>query len=44
VLRQAGVRLGHDYPRPIVDHAEARDRALAALKAVTGRGQSRDDD
>jgi deoxyribodipyrimidine photo-lyase len=34
VLHQAGVRLGHDYPRPIVDHAEARDRALAALKSV----------
>lgn len=39
ILRDAGVRLGHDYPRPLVDHAEARDRALAALKVVTGRGQ-----
>jgi deoxyribodipyrimidine photo-lyase len=39
VLRDARVRLGFDYPRPIVDHAEARDRALAALKVVTGRGQ-----
>jgi deoxyribodipyrimidine photo-lyase len=29
-LGRAGVRLGRDYPRPIVDHAEARDRALAA--------------
>ena len=39
VLRDARVRLGHDYPRPIVDHAEARDRALAALKAISrGRG------
>ncbi len=37
-LRGAGVRLGHDYPRPIVDHAEARDRALAALKRVSGKG------
>ena len=34
VLRDARVRLGHDYPRPIVDHGEARDRALAALKAI----------
>jgi deoxyribodipyrimidine photo-lyase len=25
----AGCRIGVDYPRPIVDHAEARDRALA---------------
>ncbi|WP_396593327.1 cryptochrome/photolyase family protein [Brevundimonas sp. R86498] len=39
VLRDAGVRLGHTYPRPLVDHAEARDRALAALKVITGRGQ-----
>ncbi|CAN5267628.1 deoxyribodipyrimidine photo-lyase [soil metagenome] len=34
VLRDAKIRLGHDYPKPVVDHAEARDRALAALKAV----------
>jgi deoxyribodipyrimidine photo-lyase len=26
-----------DYPEPIVDHAEARKRALEALKKVTGR-------
>lgn len=37
ILRDAGVRLGHDYPRPIVDHAEARQRALDALKTVSGR-------
>lgn len=35
VLDQAGVRLGRDYPRPILDHAEARDRALDALKTVS---------
>ncbi|AWK86736.1 cryptochrome/photolyase family protein [Azospirillum thermophilum] len=29
ILRQAGVRLGSDYPRPILDHGAARDRALA---------------
>ncbi|MGO4410540.1 MULTISPECIES: cryptochrome/photolyase family protein [unclassified Brevundimonas] len=35
VLAEAGVRLGVDYPRPIVDHAAARERALAALKRVS---------
>jgi deoxyribodipyrimidine photo-lyase len=30
VLRDAGVDLGHNYPRPIVDHSKARQRALAA--------------
>jgi deoxyribodipyrimidine photo-lyase len=29
VLRRAGVRLGKSYPRPMVDHAAARMRALA---------------
>ncbi len=33
-LRQAGVVLGETYPKPIVDHREARDRALAAYKAM----------
>lgn len=33
-LAAAGVRLGDTYPRPIVDHAKARDRALEALKSV----------
>jgi len=30
-LRKAGVVLGKTYPAPILDHARARDRALAAL-------------
>lgn len=30
VQQTAGCRIGHDYPVPIVDHAEARQRALAA--------------
>ncbi|RMH49590.1 MAG: deoxyribodipyrimidine photo-lyase, partial [Alphaproteobacteria bacterium] len=30
VLARAGLRLGHDYPRPIVDLAASRERALAA--------------
>lgn len=34
VLADAGVRLGDDYPHPIVDHAFARDRALAAYERV----------
>jgi len=38
VLTAAGVRLGDNYPQPIVDHKTARETALAAyahLKAVT---------
>ncbi len=31
-LKKAGVELGKTYPEPIVDHAAARQRALAALK------------
>ncbi|MFN3667765.1 MAG: cryptochrome/photolyase family protein [Brevundimonas sp.] len=39
ILRHAGVRLGTDYPRPIVDHDAARKRALEALgTVVAGRG------
>lgn len=34
VLAAAGVRLGEDYPRPIVDHAVARAEALAAFQAL----------
>ena len=29
--------LGEDYPAPIVDHGEARLRALAAYEAVRAR-------
>ena len=36
VLRRAGVRLGETYPRPIVDHAAARDRALDRFQAIRG--------
>lgn len=38
VLASAGVTLGKTYPHPIVDHAEARDRALAALKSIGSPG------
>ena len=33
-LEAAGVMLGRDYPRPIVDHAEAREKTLARYAAV----------
>lgn len=32
-----GFRLGRDYPEPIVDHALARDRALALYAPVLGK-------
>jgi len=35
VLLDARVRLGKDYPRPMVDHAMARARALDALKSIS---------
>ena len=38
-LLKAGIVLGKDYPKPIVDHAIARKRALDALKSA-GRGGS----
>jgi deoxyribodipyrimidine photo-lyase len=34
-LKKSGVVLGVNYPEPIVDHKEARDRALEALKKVS---------
>lgn len=37
-LATAGVVLGETYPRPIVDHAAARQRALAAFAGMTGGG------
>jgi deoxyribodipyrimidine photo-lyase len=39
-LADAGVRLGQDYPRPLVDHAEARRRALEALARSRGNQDS----
>jgi len=33
-LEAAGVALGHDYPPPIVDHAEAREKTLARYAVV----------
>ena len=34
VLRGAGVSLGRDYPRPVVEHAAGRRRALDAFAAM----------
>lgn len=36
VLKATGVVIGADYPAPIVDHAAARARALAALASIRG--------
>lgn len=33
-LSAAGIALGVTYPTPIVDHAFARDRALAAFQEI----------
>ncbi|HTQ04982.1 MAG TPA: deoxyribodipyrimidine photo-lyase [Polyangiaceae bacterium] len=44
VLGRAGVTLGTTYPRPIVDHAEARARFLAVAESAVGpagRGRAR---
>jgi len=40
VLSEAGVTLGETYPRPIVDHATARNAALAAFKTLRGAAVS----
>ncbi len=34
--REAGIELGETYPRPLVDHAKARARALEAYEEVKG--------
>ena len=36
-LAAAGIRLGRDYPQPIVEHGAARARALAAWQSIAGR-------
>jgi deoxyribodipyrimidine photo-lyase len=35
VLAEAGIKLGRDYPAPIVDHARAREAALAAYRRLS---------
>ena len=39
-LAAAGVTLGEDYPWPIVDHAAARERTLAAYAAAAATGDA----
>ncbi len=34
VLEKAGVKLGETYPKPLVEHMEARDRALEAFQSL----------
>jgi deoxyribodipyrimidine photo-lyase len=38
--RRAGCVIGRDYPAPIVDHARARERTLAAYRAARSRAQA----
>jgi deoxyribodipyrimidine photo-lyase len=40
VLRGAGVVLGRDYPRPVVEHGAGRARALAAYAALRGAARA----
>ncbi len=35
VLSAAGITLGREYPHPIVNHEDARKRALAAFKSIS---------
>lgn len=39
-LQQAGVRLGVNYPTPVVDHAEARARTLQRYAVVKDKSRS----
>jgi deoxyribodipyrimidine photo-lyase len=41
VLRKAKIVLGETYPRPVVDHAEARARFLAIANAVVAKRAAR---
>jgi deoxyribodipyrimidine photo-lyase len=34
VLKDCGIKLGQTYPKPLMDHATARNRALAALARI----------
>jgi len=37
IQQQAGCLIGRDYPAPLVDHAQARERTLEAYKAAAER-------
>jgi deoxyribodipyrimidine photo-lyase len=34
ILREAGVQLGREYPKPVVDHAAAREAAMIAFAKI----------
>ncbi|MDE0780463.1 MAG: deoxyribodipyrimidine photo-lyase [Alphaproteobacteria bacterium] len=36
VLAATKIKLGEDYPKPLVDHVDARNRALEAYKSIRG--------
>lgn len=38
VLAAAGITLGKTYPKPLVDHAKAREAALEAFQQMGGKG------
>lgn len=38
VLAEAGVVLGQSYPKPLVEHTMARDRAMAAWREIRSEG------
>lgn len=38
VLEKAGVKLGENYPKPLIDHGAARDRAMEAYQSVKKAG------
>ena len=38
-LKNAGITLGQTYPHPIIDHKQARERALAAFQATKLHGR-----
>ncbi len=40
-LQEASVELGRSYPRPLVDHDEARKRALEVLRKSRGDATTR---
>jgi deoxyribodipyrimidine photo-lyase len=39
VQREAGCIVGKDYPAPMMDHAWARERALAAYRLARGKAR-----
>jgi len=41
VLKQAGIKLGENYPEPFIAHSAGRERALAALSANKQINQTR---